>query len=157
VLNAIKIPCPDGTFRRTDSPAALAAALGAGWAPTFAVIKPTDVDLMTSYVQLFAARLPWHLATPPGVLEYTKFLKSAHDTAPGEDGLPYSAWTATGLLGAQTLCDVGNAQMSGLYMPLSYYVVIKCFPPKGSDPDDAVSCERTVEDTRPLALLNSDR
>ena len=31
------------------------------------------------------------------------------------------------------------------------------FPPKGTDPDDAVSCERTVEDTRPLALLNSDR
>ncbi len=76
MLNAIKIPNPDGTFRRTDSPAALAAALGAGWAPTFAEIKPTDVDLMTSYVHTWAARLPWKLASPPAVQEYLDFSKT---------------------------------------------------------------------------------
>ena len=157
ILTAIRVPRKDGSTVLTSTPAAMAAALGAGWAPTFSEHKHTDIDLMVSYVSRWTARLPWHMASPPGVQDYVEFLHRARDSAPGADGLPYSAWKAAGHCGAKTLCLVGEAQLRGIAMPLEYYTVIKRFPPKGTDPDDAVTCSRSTDDTRPLALINSDR
>ena len=157
ILTAIRVPRKDGTTSLTSSPSALASALGAGWAETFSLVKPTDRDLMTTYVQRWTSRLPWHLSAPPGIEDYARFLNKARDSSPGADGLPYSAWKATGLRGSTTLFLTGESQLRGIGMPLSYYSVVKCFPPKGSDPDDAVTCSRLVDDTRPLALINTDR
>ena len=78
-------------------------------------------------------RLSWALASPPSVDDYAGFLHRAVDSTCGEDGLPYRAWVKAGQVAAETLCDVGALQRSGISMLMQYFAVVMCFAPKDDD------------------------
>ena len=117
---------PDAAGRNvaTSTPEELAAALGKGWAPTFAVVPPCDPDLVLEYVGRWAVALPWCRSAPPSSADYLNFLAHAKDTAPGEDGLPYAAWAAAGQRGAETLFRAGEWQLGGCGLPVEYYAIV---------------------------------
>lgn len=85
-------------------------------------------------------------------------LRRLRDTAPGLDGLPYSAWRSGGRDAANTLrCTLCQAAATSRF-PDRFCDAVVVFLPKGSSRSDNAATgrrDRLAQDTRPLALLDT--
>ena len=77
-------------------------------------------------------------------------------SAPGPDGIPFAAWHAGGYAYAKTLYLIGERQLQGIPLCISFNDSLALFPPKGNDPEDDLQVIRSPDCTRPLGLKNSD-
>jgi hypothetical protein len=132
------------------SPEESAEALRAHWAPVF---KHKAVDVASQDVLLqFVPTVDGSAATIPSIDDLVKFLGKRSDSAPGPDGLRYSAWRAAGPVAVESLHSVFSAVLAGDAMPddtrLSSIVMI----PKAMD--DALLAY--PGDLRPISLTNCD-
>lgn len=85
--------------------------------------------------------------------------QQARDSAPGPDGLPYSAWRATGRAGAIVLHDMLRALALGAKVHRSMTAALSAFLPKpGAGHAGPARSGEAMQpgDTRPIALKNID-
>jgi hypothetical protein len=144
----------DGSIANT--PDEQAAALADYWGGVFCE-KFTDPDATHAFLSEFGAKFPTETLRLPEVGDIEEFTKRARHSAPGPDGIPYSAWRATGRTGAtvlhRTLCEMA----AGIPVQSSFNESLGIFPGKGvSDEDTPNSMKRAAGDTRPLTLKNTD-
>ncbi len=77
-------------------------ALGGAWQPTFDA-RPFHLDTAQDFLSPAAADgalRSFGPIEPPEPFDFMRTIRSLHDSAPGPDQLTYSAWRATGALGA---------------------------------------------------------
>ena len=85
------------------------------------------------------------------------FMSRAVGSAPGPDGLPYSAWAAAGVHGARTLALLEEHLRSGLRMPFGFNALLKVFlPTQGEKGGESVEVIRAPEEVGLLGLSNTD-
>ena len=143
ILVGIKV---EGSIIRSESE--LTTAMGKAWQSTF---SPKEFDqrealhLLESIADFGSfADIPapdqWAMATT---------LWKLTDSQPGEDGLPYSAWSGTGLVGVRTLISTDRVLRRGVSPPPSFNESVTMFAPNGSQPLDLVEVIRDTLQTRP--------
>ena len=137
-----------------DSSARL-GALSAAWSDTFSA-KPSCGATAEEVISRWACPLDFGGVSPPSVEDFKAAASRARSSAPGRDGLPYSAWAAAGDAGASTLHAVCCSLLQGVPMPLSFNDGVMVFAPKGGREGDEFAVYREAVDTRPLSLKNSD-
>ena len=103
-----------------------------------------------------AGTWPFRLATCPTPSSYSALLARARHSLPGPDGIPYAGWSAAGPLGAETRWLLGDHLAGGALPPWEFNHALQVFAPKGDQPLDDFVVLRSPEDTRPLALKNTD-
>jgi hypothetical protein len=138
------------------SPEVKAKALATAWGPTFAKRRSIDDVAVHSFLTRWASKFDFRCMAPPELLDFERFLRLAKDSATGPDGLPYSAWRAAGVAGAQTLYLLYLFLADGLNPPLHFNNSFTVFTPKGEQRQDLIEVIRAPEETRPLGLKNSD-
>ena len=143
----------NGTVHRTDS--AKLDSLAAHWAHTFAE-KPFQAEDAQAYATQHMSQFTFAEVPPPGCREIRTFLSRVRDSSPGDDGLPYSAWAASGDTGVSILHDSLLWIMSGQSLDISFNNSLSAFVPKGTRHEDATEVIRPPDETRPLALKNTD-
>ncbi len=142
-------------------------ALADAWAPTFSW-KPIDQNAALKVLELASRNIPLPPpelldATPPTNDTYDIYMKRLRDSGTGPDGLPYSAWAATGQRGTDTLRGAGDVLNS---VPddslerdsflLEFNASFIHFAPKGEEEADVHEVIRNEMDARPLSLKNTD-
>ena len=78
------------------------------------------------------------------------------DSAPGLDGLPFSAWANAGDYAIDTLLNIDSWLRRGLRMPAAFNSILQVFLPKGSHADDDEVVAREPDTCRPLGLEGTD-
>eukprot|EP00959_Pyramimonas_sp_CCMP1952_P225896 4723745-Pyramimonas_sp.AAC.1 len=79
----------------------------------------------------------------------------AKPTAPGPDGLPYAAWQQPSL-SQEILYELMLELPAGFPPPVSLNDLLLIFPPKGRAERDSTFDMLSPQNTRPLALKNTD-
>jgi hypothetical protein len=135
------------------APQSQADCLASHWGPIFEGIAPHPraIDKFVSdHVK------PWKFrGSPPSSRTFVRLLHKTMDSAPGIDGLPYSAWAANPIQSAMTLHPLaGEMLCCRIAPPLSFNVVLGAFLPKGEEGE--VLGARHAEATRPLGMRNTD-
>ena len=139
---------PDG--ENTSTVNGITDALRNAWAPVFAKISTPSVNMQAT-LDAWAQRLDTSSMKIPDVEDYAYAAKAAKPSATGPDGLPYSAWEASGDEGARTLQQLALSMCDTARPPPGLNDSIMVFPPKGSaEQDSNGACLRTPECTRPL-------
>ena len=140
-----------------SNPQDVAAALGQGWAKTFAVAPVIDEHRAKVYLDEYAVPLDFTSCTVPSRESIAHMINKMSHSAPGPDGLPYAAWKAGGIHSAHTIHGLLLRNLAGGRMPASWNDSLTVYLPKGEEAGDTTnSVVRAVNDTRPLALKNSD-
>ena len=130
-------------------------ALGSAWQGTFSS-KPFDYDKAQLYLDNLGDIGTYSSTPPPDYWTYQRAISRAPNSAPGPDGLPYSAWRATRDAGIETLrgidktLRIGNEPAAGFNNSRMGFLV------KGEDDHDSVSVLRDPMCTRPLNMKNTD-
>jgi endonuclease/exonuclease/phosphatase family metal-dependent hydrolase len=93
----------------------------------------------------------WVLEKP----DFLHILHRAHDSAPGPDGLPYSAWNNAPQHIHDELYNMYTDMMDGSVLPSGFNRCFLACIPKGDAPGDHIGIARTPESTRPIAMSNS--
>jgi hypothetical protein len=88
----------------------------------------------------------------PSAVEIAKYIQKLHDSSPGEDGLPYSAWVAAGDLGAHSIRAVLQAVFDGGRFPDDVRQALLIFIAK----DGLVGGHALPDELRPISLGNTD-
>jgi hypothetical protein len=92
------------------------------------------------------------------VLEKEDFLHILHrarDSAPGPDGLPYSAWSGASRHVQDDLYTMYTDIMNGSELPPGFNRCFLACIPKGDAPGDHIGVARTPDSTRPIAMSNA--
>jgi hypothetical protein len=111
-----------------------------------------DIEGAKTFLDTWASKIDFVDASPRSPSDFTDYLATIKDSAPGIDGIPCSGWHASGVSGALTLFEPSSHIMSGSPVPISFTDSITVFPPKSDLPGDITEIIRPPEDTRPLAL-----
>jgi hypothetical protein len=142
----------DGT--PTQSHEEAAALLQAHWAPVF---KAPTFDEDAS-----AALLPFVRPIPEGFdwditfKDFSSILHHLPDSAPGPDGIPYSAWGRADDKILQLLFEFYCDILNGKVLPKGFNTGNIVFIPKGELEADDAQIRRSPEATRPICLSNTD-
>ena len=131
-------------------------ALGDAWAKTFAQDKPIDETLAENVAIRFASKIEIPDFAPPSSAFIGFFLRRAQDSAPGVDGIPYSAWFRSGPDGWRLLHQVAVWLCAGLGMLMDFNDTFIDFVAKGFEDDDHINIIRETSASRPLGLKNCD-
>jgi endonuclease/exonuclease/phosphatase family metal-dependent hydrolase len=132
------------------SSAAMSGALRAHWQEVFDA-KPICNDTADLLIgRLAAPKLELLVLPPPDAV--ARYIRSMRDSAPGPDGIPYSAWLAAGALGAQSICDVFQHVLDGGAFPVDARTSLMVFISKAGK-DGATA---KAEEMRPISLTNTD-
>jgi endonuclease/exonuclease/phosphatase family metal-dependent hydrolase len=87
--------------------------------------------------------------------DFLTILNRARDSAPGPDGLPYSAWANSPAHIHDELFTMYAGLLDGEDLPAMFnHCYLACIP-KGDAPGDHVGISRTPEATRPIAMSNA--
>jgi endonuclease/exonuclease/phosphatase family metal-dependent hydrolase len=78
-----------------------------------------------------------------------------HDSAPGPDGLPYSAWARAHPAIIAALRQAFRDFLNGGVLPMDFNKGNMVFIPKGELEDDYIQVQRTPDATRPITLSNT--
>ena len=125
------------------------------WRPTFEG-KKVKVEMGKMFANRWCGEYDFSGCRPPGVHEFAACVSRLPDSAPGADGLPFSAWRAAGMAGATTIAMVETHLRMGLRMPMEFNTSITVFIPKGEDENDRIEVLRSADEVRPISLKNSD-
>ena len=90
------------------------------------------------------------------VIDLEALLPRLRDSAPGPDGVPYSAWSATSSTTIHYLWQAYKALLAGDTPPVEFLASLMVFLPKGAEDSDNEEIERSADVTRPLNLSNTD-
>ena len=85
-------------------------------------------------------------------IEFAKILSQTGDTAPGSDGVPYSAWRRAPKEVVHILYQAYKAWMQGAAVPDDFNFAYLALIPKGDHDDDPRLVAWAPSDTRPLSL-----
>ena len=134
-----------------SEPAEMNAELARHWGSVFGG-APTSEAVGAPFISTWV-RVPAAQVIPPDHSTYEEVLRCAHDSAPGRDGLCYSAWRAGGSVAIQTLILVDDWYRASLPMPLDFNAVTLAFAPKArEEADEAEGVARRPSELRPLAM-----
>jgi endonuclease/exonuclease/phosphatase family metal-dependent hydrolase len=87
--------------------------------------------------------------------DFLHILHRTHDSSPGPDGLPYSAWNNAPQHIHDELYLMYTDMMDGSVLPAGFNRCFLACIPKGDAPGDHIGIARTPESTRPIAMSNS--
>ena len=105
-------------------------ALGSSWQGTFSA-KPFDYDKAQLYLDNLGDIGTYSSTPPPDYWTYQRAISRGPNSAPGPDGLPYSAWRATRDAGIETLRGIDKILRNG-DEPAAYFNNSRmCFLVKG--------------------------
>ena len=90
------------------------------------------------------------------LIELEALLPRLRDSAPGPDGVPYSAWSATSSTTIHYLWQAYKALLAGDTPPVEFLASLMVFLPTGAEDSDNEEIERSADATRPLNLSNTD-
>lgn len=135
----------------------ISITLGQEWAPTFAH-KPVPVDEAKVFLESVSLPAPPPLTSIPSFRDFVQILKrlAKSTSAPGPDGIPYSAWYYGGPKAWVTLYRILKSLAAGTLPPSVFNASLLVFLPKGESEFDAQEVIRKAQDTRPISLKNSD-
>jgi endonuclease/exonuclease/phosphatase family metal-dependent hydrolase len=119
------------------------------WGAVFAGGPTDDEDIERFIAHIPADMLP--APVMPSLDDVKLMLASKTDSAPGPDGLRYSAWQAAGLLGARCLHGKLADMWEGEAAPASFRSSLLCFLPKVTDCGGYC----LPGETRPIALSDT--
>ena len=111
-------------------PRQITDVFASAWAPVFDN-KPSNIPEAESYLSRFQGSYDWSFAIRPGLPDLPWFLALAPDSASGPDGLPFSAWTESGLERAKTLNAVLQDLLNDIPMPITFNDSVSLFLGKG--------------------------
>ena len=131
------------------------AALREEWSPLFAK-KHVPRKLVDEFVKENISTFDFSSVPPPAVHHYLTFLAHCADSAPGPDGLPYSAWRFAGLPAAETLARAAAWLYSGRPLHFDFYLLQQYFLIKKSKMTDAPgNTFREPSELRPIGCKNT--
>jgi len=133
----------------------LTIAMGQAWQPTFSPKEFSESDAK-EFIDTVEGLGEYRDTPPPDQWAFSDTIWRARDSSPGGDGLPYSAWRATGLTGVKALMNCDDALRRGVLPPPEFNESGTVFSPKGSQPHDPVEVIREPLQTRPLSMKNTD-
>jgi endonuclease/exonuclease/phosphatase family metal-dependent hydrolase len=87
--------------------------------------------------------------------DFLQILQRARDSAPGPDGLPYSAWANAPTHILDELYTMYTDLLSGVELPLDFNRCFLACIPKGDAVGDHIGIARTPDSTRPIAMSNA--
>jgi hypothetical protein len=119
------------------------------WGNVFAGGPSDPVDAERFLAHVPADMLP--LPVMPSLDDFKRLLAKKADSAPGPDGLRFSAWQAAGPVGLRCLHGVLLKLWQGEAAPASFRESLLCFIPKALDAGGFC----LPEDTRPIALSDT--
>jgi hypothetical protein len=123
------------------------------WGPVFKS-KPHSVSEMSfydAYIQKAPSDIDWHMDFE----EFRSLLMAMDDSAPGPDGLPYSALQHAPASIHLFLYKCYEDIIAGKAVPNNFNESYLTFLPKGEVDADAFHTARTPDTTRPLNLSNT--
>ena len=127
------------------------------WEPVFSFAHASfDPAAAESFLNEWGGRFDFQDSHLPDSAAIAASLRHARDTAPGPDGLPYSAWRAGGEVGTTILADLLRDIAARAVVPHGFAHHLLCCTPKGDEEEDVTEVIRNAEDTRALGLKNSD-
>jgi endonuclease/exonuclease/phosphatase family metal-dependent hydrolase len=139
---------PDGAL--LSSAVDMSRALQAHWQGVFDS-KPICSDTADLLIgRLAIPKLGLLVLPSPDAV--ARHIRSLRDSAPGPDGIPYSAWLAAGALGAQSIYDVIQHVLDGGAFPVDARTSLMVFISKAGK-DGAIA---KAEEMRPISLTNTD-
>jgi hypothetical protein len=119
------------------------------WGTVFAGGPTVEEDIDRFIAHIPADMIP---ESPlPSLDDLRRVLEKKADSAPGPDGLRYSAWQASGLVGARCLHGVLAEMWDGEPAPASFRASLLCFIPKATD----AGGYSLPEEMRPIALSDT--
>jgi hypothetical protein len=120
------------------------------WQPVFAehAIFDADVTILSEHIQQAPNNIEWEVNKD----EFSSLLKHMRDSAPGPDGVPYSALQAAGAIAVDVLYEAYLELLAGSAMPTALNTSHMVFLPKCEVEDDAIQVRRQASATRPLSL-----
>ena len=152
VLTAVQVD-----DKAINDPEGIGAALSEGWSRTFAVAPSIDTAQAQHYLETHAVPMDFSKCKPPTKAQVAELINKLPDSAPGPDGLPYSAWKAGG---AESIDTTYNLIMHNLVRGMqheTYNDSLTVFLPRGEEETDTqYNTTRKVADTRPLSFKNTD-
>jgi exonuclease III len=87
--------------------------------------------------------------------DFLHILHRAHDSSPGPDGLPYSAWANSPPYIHDEIYNMYSDLLEGGDLPPNFNKCYLACIPKGDAPGDHLGVARTPGSTRPIAMSNS--
>jgi hypothetical protein len=149
-FSGIKQQRADGSFSIAESPAASAKLVRDYWAPIFgaSLTVPGDQDLLLGLVP----EVDGSTAVLPSVDEIAQLIAAKTDSAPGPDGLRFSALAAAGSSGVAALHSALQQVFRGGCFPDDSRHSLMVMVPKALDDDRCA----LPGDLRPLSLSNTD-
>eukprot|EP00972_Heterocapsa_arctica_P063704 9401082-Heterocapsa_arctica.AAC.1 len=132
ILHAVKAT-DDGLVARTQ--AGKLSLLRDEWSKKFA-LRNLPRDVPEAFAHRWAQLMDFSTSAPPSVDDFEEYLTRLSDSAPGIDGLPYSAWASAGRDAAITLSGVEQVLREGIMMPYPFNDVLQVFLPKGDKEGD---------------------
>ena len=128
--------------------------LAAQWRQVFAA-KRINAERAKTFVERHGRPLPafcWKLPFEG----FSSMLDACMDSAPGPDGIPYSAWARAPRPIRVALYAAFDAFLHGQSLPDDFNHAFLALLAKGEHPEDQVFVARAPEETRPLSLSNTD-
>ena len=150
-IHAIKV----GDVSVTDDSGKL-DALADAWAPTFSHAKPIDEAMAETVAEQLSSKYDIPDYAPPSSAFIGHYLRQVRNSAPGKDGIPYSAWFRAGPRAWLLLHQVAVWLCSGFGMLIDFNEALFVFIAKGVENDDQGGITREPIATRPLGLKNAD-
>jgi hypothetical protein len=87
--------------------------------------------------------------------DFLQILQRARDSAPGPDGLPYSAWSNAPTHILDELYTMYTDLLSGVELPADFNRCFLACIPKGDAVGDHIGIARKPDSTRPIAMSNA--
>ena len=137
-----------------DSPEESADLLADHWGPIFAA-KAIEAEAALAIMQ-FTQAVPEGLCWSTDRVGFHELMAKPRDSAPGPDGIPFSAWRAAGIELYDVMFDAFDAFINGETLPPTFNTCNLAFIPKGEDPNDDILVARAPSSTRPISLSNTD-
>ena len=143
-------------------------ALCEHWSPVYSE-KQVDENRALRFLKFYRSKvqdvLSFDQVSLPDLQDCSEAIKRSKDSAPGRDGLPYSAYKALIDTSSEIIFNIisylaafpKSVEGSGLYKFLGEFNVQNVvFAPKGSERGDKVAPTRTPGNLRTIFLSNTD-
>jgi hypothetical protein len=152
LISSFSIVAPDMQAASDQQHAAI--LLKQHWQPVFSapLVNDGDIDAILEHSVEAPPDFDWEIREE----DFAHVLNHLKDSAPGPDGIPYSAW-------ANADSRIGAALRGAFYEFLSHPELPEnfnhgnlVFLPKGSAEGDHLQLRRRPEETRPIMLSNTD-
>jgi ribonuclease HI/exonuclease III len=118
------------------------------WSRIWEARSPPSPDTDDGFLDSYTKTVDRGLLSTPGYEDILSSIRSANNSTPGPDGIPFAAWRAVPDLSAKVLSGVLDALVRGLTPPSGFnHGFLFLLPKKDTG---------LVSDTRPISVTNTD-